>query len=89
MTEFAQAVPNSSGSAPPELPAPAGACDCHMHIYDAERFPPARPGSRHQSEARVAEYRLLQRRLGTSRTVIRAVGPAGSRGPRRLRRPTA
>src|SRR5215204_2368613 len=65
-----QAVPNSAGSEPPKLKAPANACDCHMHIYDAERFPAARPGSRLQANARVAEYRLLQQRLGTTRTVI-------------------
>jgi D-galactarolactone isomerase len=65
-------VPNSSGSEAPKLKAPANACDCHMHIYDGERFPPARPGpqSRMQNNARVAEYRLLQRRNGTTRTVI-------------------
>ena len=58
------AVPNSTGSAPPKLKAPANACDCHMHIYDAARFPPARPGpqSRMQSDAAVAQYRLLQQR---------------------------
>src|SRR5436305_3975223 len=65
-------VPNSSGSDAPRLKAPANACDCHMHIYDGERFPPARPGpqSRMQSNATVAEYRLLQQRNGTTRTVI-------------------
>ena len=43
-----------------------------MHIYDGARFPPARPGpkSRMQENARVAEYRLLQARIGTTRTVI-------------------
>ena len=66
------AVPNSTGSAPPKLKAPANACDCHMHIYDGARFPPARPGpqSRMQSDAAVAQYRLLQQRIGTTRTVI-------------------
>ena len=65
-------VPNSSGSEAPKLKAPANACDCHMHIYDGERFPPARPGpqSRMQANAAVAEYRLLQQRNGTTRTVI-------------------
>jgi len=65
-------VPNSDGTEPPRLKAPANACDCHMHIYDGERFPPARPGpqSRMQSNASVAEYRLLQKRNGTTRTVI-------------------
>jgi D-galactarolactone isomerase len=66
------AVPNSSGAEAPKLKAPANACDCHMHIYDGERFPPARPGpqSRMQSDAAVAQYRLLQQRIGTTRTVI-------------------
>jgi D-galactarolactone isomerase len=67
-------VPNSSGSAAPKLKAPADACDCHMHIYDGERFPPARPQSRMQANARVADYRLLQQRIGTRRTVV--VSPA-------------
>src|SRR5262245_3256159 len=66
----AQAVPNSSGTQPPTVKAPPNACDCHMHVYDAERFPPLRPGSRLQTNARVTDYVLLQRRLGTSRTVV-------------------
>ncbi len=43
-----------------------------MHIYDAVRFPPMRPGSqsRMQNDAAVAQYRLLQKRIGTTRTVI-------------------
>jgi predicted TIM-barrel fold metal-dependent hydrolase len=65
-----EAVPNSAGDAPPRLAAPAAACDCHMHIYDAARFPPLRPAARMQAQASVAEYRLLQRRLGTRRTVV-------------------
>jgi predicted TIM-barrel fold metal-dependent hydrolase len=64
------AVPNSAGRAAPRLAAPANACDCHMHIYDAARFPPARPASRIQEQAGVAEYRQLQRRIGVSRVVI-------------------
>ena len=68
-------VPNSDGTEAPKLEAPANACDCHMHIYDTERFPVARPGSRLQSNARVAEYRLLQQRLGTRRTVIVTPAP--------------
>lgn len=45
-----------------------------MHIYDGERFPPSRPESRMQTNARVADYRLLQERIGTTRTVV--VSPA-------------
>jgi len=67
-------VPNSSGTARPKLQAPPNACDCHMHIYDGERFPPSRPQARMQPNARLQEYRLLQQRIGTSRVVI--VSPA-------------
>ena len=68
----AQKVPNSDGTEPPKLKAPANACDCHMHIYDGERFAPARPGpqSRMQLNATAADYRLLQARNGTTRTVV-------------------
>jgi predicted TIM-barrel fold metal-dependent hydrolase len=67
-------VPNSSGTAQPKLQAPADACDCHMHIYDGERFPPPRPEARMQPNARLPDYRLLQQRIGTNRVVI--VNPA-------------
>ncbi|HKS60086.1 MAG TPA: amidohydrolase family protein, partial [Xanthobacteraceae bacterium] len=68
----AQHVPNSTGTDAPKLKAPPNACDCHMHIYDGERFPPARPGpqSRMQANAAVDQYRMLQARIGTTRTVI-------------------
>ncbi len=65
-----QSVPNSAGSAPPHLVAPADACDCHHHVYDGrfsvsphwhQGFPPG---------ATVSDYRLLQRRLGTTRSVV-------------------
>ena len=61
-----QAVPNSSGTAPPRLKAPGNAADCHIHIYDP-RFPPqvAKPAN-----ATASDYRLLQKRIGVSRVVI-------------------
>ena len=65
---------NHGGQPAPKLAAPANACDCHMHIYDGDRFPPSRPRSRMQASARVADYRLLQQRIGTRRTVV--VSPA-------------
>ena len=71
-TRAEHVVPNSSGTQAPKFKAPANACDCHMHIYDGARFPPMRPGpqSRMQEDAAVAQYRLLQKRNGTTRTVI-------------------
>ena len=62
----AQAVPNSSGTAPPRLKAPAHAADCHIHIYDPRFAPPvAKP-----LNGAVQDYRLLQKRIGVSRVVI-------------------
>jgi D-galactarolactone isomerase len=71
---LAQQAPNSSGTEPAKLKAPAGACDCHHHIYDATRFP-VRAGSRVVPNARVEDYRLLQKRIGTSRNIV--VTPIG------------
>src|SRR5215471_1612377 len=65
-----QQVPNSAGAQRPKLAAPANAADCHIHIYNAARFPPTKPGAQMQSNASVAKYRLLQQRNGTSRVVI-------------------
>lgn len=62
------AVPNSTGTELPKLKAPPLACDCHHHIYDTARFPATSPGA--EPNARVTEYRLLQRRIGTTRDVI-------------------
>jgi len=67
---FAQQVPNSSGTEPAKLKAPPGASDCHHHIYDEVRFPPATPGGRIIPDARLEEFRLLQRRLGTTRNIV-------------------
>jgi D-galactarolactone isomerase len=65
-----QAVPNSTGTDPAKLKAPANAADCHMHIYDprfAESNP--RPGL-NPKNATVSDYRLLQKRTGTTRVVV-------------------
>jgi D-galactarolactone isomerase len=65
-----QAVPNSTGTEPAKLKAPANAADCHMHIYDprfAESNP--RPGL-NPKNATVSDYRLLQKRTGTTRVVV-------------------
>jgi D-galactarolactone isomerase len=63
-------VPNSSGTESPALKAPANACDCHMHIYDAARFPMVPSPRVPPADAAVAQYRLLQKRIGTTRVVI-------------------
>ena len=66
MQGTAQAVPHSTGSNPPKLVAPAKAADCHIHIYDA-RYPSSAPV---MANGTVADYRLLQKRVGVERVVI-------------------
>jgi len=67
----AQLVPNSTGTAPPKLKVPPNACDCHHHIYDPARFPmqPSK-GRLAPSNGAIPEYRLLQKRIGTTRSVV-------------------
>jgi D-galactarolactone isomerase len=63
-------VPNSAGTESPKLKAPANATDCHMHIYDPARFPMPPSQRVAPTHAAVPEYRLLQKRIGTTRVVI-------------------
>jgi D-galactarolactone isomerase len=62
-------VPWSSGTDLPKLKAPAYSCDCHMHIYDA-RFPVDPGATLRPADALVDDYRLLQKRIGTTRNVV-------------------
>lgn len=59
----------SGGWSPPQVPVPSGATDCHFHIYDARHAVAADSDLRH-ADALVADYRALQRRLGTTRGVL-------------------
>jgi predicted TIM-barrel fold metal-dependent hydrolase len=63
------AVPNSSGTSIPRYKSPPEACDSHIHIYDS-RFKMKWPNLRAVTDASANEYRLLQKRLGTSRVVV-------------------
>ena len=65
----AQQVSYSGGTEAPKLKAPANACDCHMHIYNAN-YPVAPSATLKPPDALVADYKLLQKRLGTSRNVV-------------------
>jgi D-galactarolactone isomerase len=48
---------------------PSNACDCHFHIFDP-RFPFAPGAVLHPEPASVAQYREVQRQLGTERGVL-------------------
>ena len=65
----AQAVKWSSGTEAPKLKAPANATDCHHHIYDA-KYPVDPKATLRPADALVEDYRALQKRIGTTRSVI-------------------
>lgn len=69
LAPLSQPVPHSAGTRLPRRSLPAGACDAHMHIFDA-RFAPSPHWPRQPPQADVATYRRLQQRLGTQRTVV-------------------
>lgn len=54
-------------------PAPvlgfAGACDCHMHVYDS-RYPVAPGAKLRPADASADDYRQVQRVLGTQRVIV-------------------
>lgn len=66
---FATPVPFSAGTAAPHTALPVGACDSHMHVYD-QRFPTAPGAKLLPPDASVQDYRALQQRIGTQRTVL-------------------
>jgi D-galactarolactone isomerase len=53
----------------PRLVAPAGACDCHMHVYDP-RYRPAPTSLFPPPDAPLDAYRTVQRQLGLTRMVV-------------------
>jgi D-galactarolactone isomerase len=69
-SEQGVAVKWSSGTELPHLKVPVNATDCHHHIYDPARFPYDPNAGLKPGPAIVADYRMLQKRLGTTRDVI-------------------
>ncbi|WP_419710593.1 amidohydrolase family protein [Pseudomonas sp. NFX224] len=65
----AWAVPWSKGEELPNLNVPAGSVDSHIHLYD-DRIPPVAGATLTPPTATLADYRLLQHRLGFERMVI-------------------
>ena len=63
---FASAEQNT----PINFSVPAGACDCHTHIFDPRRFPYASTRGYTPEPATVADLRSLQRALHLERAVI-------------------
>jgi predicted TIM-barrel fold metal-dependent hydrolase len=65
----AQQVKWSTGTEPAKTKAPAHATDCHHHIYNSQ-FPVDPKATLKPGDATVADYRVLQKRIGTSRNVV-------------------
>ena len=59
----------SAGTEAPKLKAPANATDCHHHIYDA-RYPVDPKATLRPADALPDDYRALQKRIGTTRSVV-------------------
>jgi D-galactarolactone isomerase len=53
----------------PQLKTPPGACDCHMHFYDA-RFPTAPTAILTPPDAAPADYRVMREQLRLARVVV-------------------
>ncbi len=64
-----QSVKSSSGSEAPKMKVPPNATDAHHHIYDS-RYPVDPKAVLRPADATVADYRRLQKRIGTTRGVI-------------------
>jgi predicted TIM-barrel fold metal-dependent hydrolase len=79
--ELPDVFPNSSGIDRPSLIAPALACDSHIHIY-SRRFPILDGQASLPLNATVDDYRRIQQRLGTTRTVV--VQPANYKTDNRV-----
>lgn len=61
-----------------DFPVPPGACDCHTHIYDPQKFP-LWSGRAYTPEPAVpAEMAALHRALHIQRVVIVTAGPYGT-----------
>ena len=63
------AAPSQTGEKRPMRPAPSFASDCHIHVYDS-RFPVAANAMLLPPDAHIDDYRAVQRRIGTTRTVV-------------------
>lgn len=62
-------TPFSAGTDAANTPLPRGACDCHIHVYDAST-PAVAGASLHPPAASIADYKHVQQRMGTRRAVV-------------------
>lgn len=58
-----------AGISEPQIKAPPGTCDCHIHVYDC-RFPTAPTAKVLPPDASVSDYLAMCKRIGITRTVV-------------------
>ncbi len=76
-TKGAVSAPFSAGVGRTTVVVPPGACDCHLHVYNA--MFPAVPGAKlTPRDASVSDYRSVQKRTGTVRAVVVTPSTYGS-----------
>lgn len=64
-------IPAADPARPPRQPAPAGACDCHMHIFGTPGTVPLNPARAYTPPAALLpDYRAMADTLGIARTVV-------------------
>ena len=69
--EQAAYLPFDSDVMAPIKPLPAGACDCHFHVFELlANYPLARPRSYTPTPAPFAAYKAMANTLGLSRAVL-------------------
>src|SRR3954468_4611231 len=74
---FAQAEMPANATAP-NFEVPSGACDCHVHVFDPDRFPYAPNRSYTPGPASVDDLLAFEDRIGMSRCVLVQASPYGS-----------
>src|SRR4051794_38922529 len=62
----------------PSFALPAGACDCHVHVFDPKRFPLAARRTYTPATATVADLTQFLETLGLSRVVLVQPSPYGT-----------
>ncbi|PTB18813.1 hydrolase [Trinickia symbiotica] len=55
---------------PPAFALPRGSCDCHIHVFDAERYPFAAKRSYTPGPALISDLLQFENRLGIERVVV-------------------
>lgn len=72
-------LPSHEPTTPPAFPVPAGACDCHFHVFDEEeRFPLASGAGFVPVTSSLARWQRMAATIGAQRGVLVQASPYGT-----------